>query len=81
MFRQYCRFMQTIKQEITCLSCDRCANTWQPRVEQPVKCPKCGHRYDSARINKTKKVGEAEAVQAPATPTPDPTLRGEPINE
>jgi DNA-directed RNA polymerase subunit RPC12/RpoP len=61
--------MQSIKQEVTCLSCERCGNIWQPRVEQPIKCPRCGHRFDSITIYKTKKVREAQPVKAEATQT------------
>jgi len=38
--------MQTTKKEVLMASCDRCGNTWMPRVKNPVKCPKCGHRFD-----------------------------------
>jgi len=39
--------MQTLKKEVTVVICERCGNTWQPRVRKPVKCPKCGHRFDA----------------------------------
>ncbi len=42
--------MQTLKKQITVILCERCGNTWQPRVKNPVKCPKCGHRFDSRII-------------------------------
>jgi DNA-directed RNA polymerase subunit RPC12/RpoP len=48
--------MQTLKKEITVIMCERCGNTWQPRVKKPVKCPKCGHRFDAKII----KIEEAE---------------------
>jgi len=31
--------MQLVK-----LSCPKCGYQWIPRVENPKKCPKCGHR-------------------------------------
>ena len=30
-------------------SCDKCGYTWLPRVKSPLKCPKCGHRFDSQK--------------------------------
>ncbi len=69
--------MQTIQKTIKLLKCDRCGNTWQPRIQQPVKCPKCGHRFDSKRINQKHKVGEARPSQSIGNPNPSkPTHTG-----
>jgi predicted Zn-ribbon and HTH transcriptional regulator len=32
------------------LGCEKCGYTWLPRVKSPLKCPKCGHRFDSSKI-------------------------------
>jgi|GEM_PF-4578331 DNA-directed RNA polymerase subunit RPC12/RpoP len=69
--------MQTIKEEVIKLMCDRCGNTWQPRVDLPVKCPRCGHRFDSTRINKTKKTNvtpRQEKHVSQQSPAPDTIL-------
>lgn len=49
--------------------CKKCGYDWFPRTEQPIKCPRCGHRFDSITIYKTKKVREAQPVKAEATQT------------
>jgi hypothetical protein len=51
-----CESMKELKIEIIKIVCDRCKNTWIPRVKQPIKCPKCGHRDDSSKINKKRKL-------------------------
>jgi len=64
--------MQTFKEEITKLGCDRCGNIWQPRVNNPVKCPRCGHRFDSTRVNKTKKAMTPAAKREVIASSPAP---------
>lgn len=83
----FCRFMQAIKQIVTCLSCKRCGNVWQPRVEQPVKCPRCGHRFDSENIYNTKNNKKerqklaATALQASAASNKHPDKNDEVLSE
>ena len=36
--------MQLVK-----VTCEKCGHTWIPMVENPQKCPKCGH-YRGTRV-------------------------------
>ena len=48
--------MQTLTKQIILVACERCGNTWQPRVEQPIKCPKCGHSEKGSKATKQVRV-------------------------
>jgi len=65
--------MQVLK-----LNCKKCGYEWFPRTEQPYKCPRCQSPLEPKR---KEKVREAEAVQAPATPTRSPALTESSNNE
>jgi len=38
--------------ELLKMKCEKCSHEWIPRVENPLKCPKCGH-IRGTRVYKT----------------------------
>jgi rubrerythrin len=56
--------MEKLK-EVKAVSCDRCGNTWLPRVKNPIKCPKCGRRFDSRTPKTTSRTKKRKEGNKP----------------
>jgi DNA-directed RNA polymerase subunit RPC12/RpoP len=64
--------------------CEKCSHEWILRVQNPLKCPKCGHvRGTSVRVKKAAGEGVCAPLRVNPTPTakqPLETATKEPLN-